>query len=146
MTLYIFNDSTGRQRADFYETQLSEDVLWQGESFEAFESETGLLIAQLGGFKVSKGKLTYSQALKDAYEASQIAPQTPQNKLRELVALMKTLDLPTQASFLPVSSGVETALNAGNVPLAVFVVNGIDTQGSAELEALKQAVLAILEA
>jgi hypothetical protein len=72
-------------------------------------------------------------------------PQTPQNKLRELVALMKTLDLPTQASFLPVSSGVETALNAGNVPLAVFVVNGIDTQGSAEVEALKQAVLAILE-
>jgi len=74
------------------------------------------------------------------------SPQTPQDKLRELVALMGTLDLPTQANFLPVSSGVETALNAGNVPLAVFVVNGVDTQGSAQLDALKQAVLAILEA
>ncbi|XVJ50898.1 MAG: hypothetical protein HEQ32_01930 [Vampirovibrio sp.] len=73
-------------------------------------------------------------------------PQTPQDKLRELVALMGTLDLPTQASFLPVSSGVETALNAGNVPLAIFVVQSIDTQGSDEIDALKQAVLEILEA
>lgn len=83
----------------------------------------------------------------DGYSQETLAlPQTPQDKLRELTALMGTLDLPTQANFLPVSSGVETALNAGNVPLAVFVVNGIDTQGSAELDALKQAVLMILEA
>jgi hypothetical protein len=73
-------------------------------------------------------------------------PKSPQDKLRELTVLMGTLDLPTQALFLPVSSNVETALNAGNVPLAVFVVSGIDTQGDAQLDALKQAVLAILEA
>jgi hypothetical protein len=145
MKLFIFNDSTGKQRADFYESELSEDVLWKGESLEAFE-ETGFSIAQLGGFKLKKGKLTYSQALKDAHDAPQEAVQTPLDKLRELVALMGGLDLQTQALFLPVSSGVETALNAGNLPLAVFVVNGIDTQGDAQLDALKQAVLAILEA
>jgi hypothetical protein len=83
----------------------------------------------------------------DGYsEAVLEVPQTPQDKLRELTALMSSLDLQTQALFLPVSSGVATALNAGNVPLAVFVVNGIDTQGDPQLEALKQAVLAILEA
>jgi hypothetical protein len=146
MPYFIFNDSTGRQRADFYESQISETILWQGESLEAFEAETGFSIAQLGGFKLTKGKLVYSQALKDAHDVPQVAPQTPQDKLRELVALMGSLDLPTQALFLPVSSGVETALNAGNVPLAIYVVSIIDTQGDAQLDALKQAVLAILEA
>jgi hypothetical protein len=113
MPYFIFNDSTGKQRSDFYTSQISEDILWQGESLEVFESETGFSIAQLGGFKLSKGKLTYSQALKDAYDAPQQAVQTPLDKLRELTA---------------------------------FVVNGIDTQGDAETDALKQAVLAILEA
>jgi hypothetical protein len=146
MPFFIFNQND-KQRADFYESQITDvEILWQGESVEAFESHTGFTIAQLGGFKINKGKLSYSQALKDAYDVPQIAPQTPQDKLRELTTLMGTLDLPTQANFLPVSSGVETALNAGNVPLAVFVVNGVDTQGSAQLDALKQDVLTILEA
>jgi len=146
MPFYIFNHND-TQRADFYESQITDvQILWQGESLEAFEAETGFSIAQLGGFKLNKGKLTYSQAIKDAHDAPQEAPQTPLDKLRELVALMGSLDLQTQALFLPVSTGVETALNAGNVPLAVFVVNGIDTQGDAQIDALKQAVLAILEA
>jgi hypothetical protein len=146
MPFFIFNDSTGKQRADFYTSQISEDILWQGESLEAFEAETGFSIAQLGGFGLEGGTLTFNQALKDAHDAPQEAVKTPQDKLRELVALMGSLDLQTQALFLPVSSNVETALNAGNLPLAVFVVNGTDTQGSVELDALKQAVLAILEA
>jgi hypothetical protein len=91
------------------------------------------------GEKFIKSLNGYSQEVPES-------PQTPQDKLRELTTLMGTLDLPTQANFLPVSSGVETALNAGNVPLAVFVVNGVDTQGSAQLDALKQDVLTILEA
>jgi hypothetical protein len=146
MPYFIFNDITGKQRADFYQDQLSEEILWQGESLSAFEEQTGFTIAQLGGFVLEGSTLTFDQALKDAHDAPQEAPQTPQDKLRELTALMSSLDLQTQALFLPVSSGVATALNAGNVPLAVFVVNGIDTQGDPQLEALKQAVLAILEA
>jgi hypothetical protein len=146
MPFYIFNQND-TQRADFYESQITDvQILWQGESLEAFEAETGFSIAQLGGFVLEGGTLTFDQALKDAHDAPQEAVKTPQDKLRELTALMGGLDLQTQALFLPVSSGVATALNAGNVPLAVFVVNGIDTQGDAQINALKQAVLAILEA
>jgi hypothetical protein len=146
MPYFIFNQND-KQRADFYESQITDvQILWQGESVDAFIAETGFSIAQLGGFALEEGILTFDQALKDAHDAPQEVPQTPQDKLRELTALMGGLDLQTQALFLPVSSGVATALNAGNVPLAVFVVNGIDTQGDPQLEALKNAVLAILEA
>ena len=77
MKLFIFNDSTGKQRADFYESELSEDVLWQGESVEAFEAETKLSIAQLGGFKLdNKKKLKFDQALKNAFDNPPPAPKT----------------------------------------------------------------------
>jgi hypothetical protein len=109
MPFFIFNDSTGKQRADFYTSQISEDILWQGESLEAFEAETGFSIAQLGGFKLKKGKLTYSQALKDAHDAPQQSSQAPLNEVYELTSLMGKLD-------------------------------------STQINALKQAVLAILEA
>ncbi len=146
MPFYIFNQND-TQRADFYESQITDvEILWQGESVDAFIADTGFSIEQLGGFVLEGGTLTFDQALKDAHDAPQEAIKTPQDKLRELTALMGGLDLQTQALFLPVSSGVATALNAGNVPLAVFVVNGIDTQGDAQINALKQAVLAILEA
>jgi hypothetical protein len=146
MPFYIFNQND-TQRADFYESQITDvEILWQGESVDAFIADTGFSIEQLGGFVLEGGTLTFDQALKDAHDAPQEAIKTPQDKLRELTALMGGLDLQTQALFLPVSSGVATALNAGNVPLAVFVVNAIDTQGDAQINALKQAVLAILEA
>jgi hypothetical protein len=73
-------------------------------------------------------------------------PQTPQDKLRELTALMAGLDLPTQASLISVSGDVITALNAGNVPLADFIVEGIDTTNNPQLTALKTAIQAILRA
>jgi hypothetical protein len=73
-------------------------------------------------------------------------PQTPLDKLRELTTLISTLDDETQADFLSASAGIATALNAGQVGVAIVVVNRIDTQGDPQLDALKQAVLAILEA
>ncbi|MFN7301440.1 MAG: hypothetical protein ACK5U7_08230 [Bacteroidota bacterium] len=83
----------------------------------------------------------------DGYsEAIPTLPKSPQDKLRELTALISTLDDETQADFLSASAGIATALNAGQVGVAIVVVNRIDTQGDPQLDALKQAVLAILEA
>jgi hypothetical protein len=146
MPFFIFNQND-TQRADFYESQITDvEILWQGESVDAFIAETGFSIAQLGGFVLEEGILTFDQALKDAHDAPQEAPQTPLDKLRELTALISTLDDETQADFLSASAGIATALNAGQVGVAIVVVNRIDTQGDAGREALKQAVLAILEA
>jgi hypothetical protein len=146
MPFFIFNQND-KQRADFYQSQITDvEILWQGESVEAFEAETGFSIAQLGGFVLEGGTLTFDQALKDAHDVPQEAVKTPQDKLRELTALISTLDNETQADFLSASAGIATALNAGQVGVAIVVVNRIDTQGDAGREALKQAVLAILEA
>jgi hypothetical protein len=149
MPYFIFNDSTGKQRADFYQDQLSEEILWQGESADAFIAETGFSIAQLGGFVLEGGTLTFDQALKDAHDAPQEAVKTPQDKLRELTAFMSSLDIPTQASYIAVSGYVETALNAGNVSLADFLIDGVPTTDpdpliQASKEQLKSAILAIL--
>ena len=146
MPFFIFNQNNN-QRADFYESQITDvEILWQGESLEAFEAETGFTIAQLGGFGLEGGTLTFDQALKDAHDAPQEAVQTPQDKLRELTVLISTLDNATQRSFLYVSRDVFVVLHAGNVSLAYDIVDDVETNGDPQLDALKQAVLAILEA
>jgi hypothetical protein len=73
-------------------------------------------------------------------------PKTPQDKLRELTALISTLDNATQRAFLYVSRDVFVVLQAGNVSLAYDIVDDVDTQNDPQREALKNAVLAILEA
>ena len=144
MPFFIFNQNN-TQRADFYESELSEDVLWQGESVEAFE-ETGFTLAQLGGFKLdNKKKLKFDQALKDAFDNPPPAPKTPQQKLVELTGLIASLDYETQADLSLYSGQIATHLNAGHIQVAKVVVGRIETNGNAQLEALKQAVQAILE-
>jgi hypothetical protein len=148
MPYFIFNDSTGKQRADFYTSQITDvEILWQGESLEAFIAETGFSIAQLGGFKLdNKKKLKFDQALKDAFDNPPLPPKTPQQKLVELTALIASLDYETQADLLPYSGQIATALNAGQVEVAKILVNRIETNEDSQLDALKQAVQAILEA
>ena len=86
----------------------------------------------------------------DGYtEAIPTLPKSPQDKLRELTALMSSLDIPTQASFIDVSGYVETALNANNVALADFLIDNVPTTDQdpliqASKEQLKSAILAIL--
>ena len=146
MPFYIFNQND-KQRADFYESQITDvEILWQGESVDAFIADTGFSIEQLGGFVLEGGTLTFDQALKDAHDAPQEAVKTPQDKLRELTALISTLDNETQADLIDDSGRIIDALSFGQVGVAKVLVTRIDTQGDAQLEALKQAVLAILEA
>jgi hypothetical protein len=83
----------------------------------------------------------------DGYtEAILELPKSPQDKLRELTALISTLDNETQADLIDDSGRIIDALSFGQVGVAKVLVTRIDTQGDAQLEALKQAVLAILEA
>ena len=78
-------------------------------------------------------------------EALPNLPKTPQQKLVELTGLIASLDYETQADLLPYSGQIATALNAGQVEVAKVVVGRIETNEDAQLEALKQAVQAILE-
>jgi len=145
MPFFIFNHA-GKQRADFYESQITDvEILWQGESVDAFTAETGFSIAQLGGFVLEGGTLTFDQALKDAHDAPQEAPQTPQEKLQILTAMVSELDDQKQADLLQGISGVYLALNAGNLNVAKLAVANIPTGNDPQLVAMKQAVLAILE-
>ena len=78
-------------------------------------------------------------------EALPNLPKSPQQKLVELTGLIASLDYETQADLLPYSGQIATALNAGQVEVAKVVVGRIETNEDAQLEALKQAVQAILE-
>jgi hypothetical protein len=81
----------------------------------------------------------------DGYtEAVPNLPKTPQEKLQELTALILTLDNATQKEFLPTSRDVFVVLQAGNVSLAVDIVEDVDVTGDANKEALKNAILEIL--
>jgi hypothetical protein len=89
--------------------------------------------------------LVEADSLEGYSEAVITLPKTPQQKLVELTGLIASLDYETQADLLLYSGQIATALNAGQVEVAKVVVGRIETNGNAQLEALKQAVQAILE-
>jgi hypothetical protein len=89
--------------------------------------------------------LVEADSLEGYSEALPNLPKTPQQKLVELTGLIASLDYETQADLLPYSGQIATALNAGQVEVAKVVVGRIETNEDAQLEALKQAVQAILE-
>ena len=123
MPFFIFNDSTGKQRADFYESEISEDVLWRGESVSAFTAETGFGIDQLGGFVFVGGTLTFDQTLKDAHDAPQEVVQTLEQKRSILVQGFNALDQETQLQFQDVAMRVFNSLLVENKPLALANLN-----------------------
>ncbi len=89
--------------------------------------------------------LVEADSLEGYSEAVITLPKTPQQKLVELTGLIASLDYETQADLLLYSGQIATALSAGQVEVAKVVVGRIETNGNAQLEALKQAVQAILE-
>jgi hypothetical protein len=113
---------------------------------EANATYTGFRMVEADWELGENETLVEADSLDGYSEAIPTLPKSPQDKLRELTALISTLDDETQADFLSASAGIATALNAGQVGVAIVVVNRIDTQGNPQLDALKQAVLAILEA
>jgi hypothetical protein len=141
MPYFIFNDSTGKQRADFYSSQISETILWQGESLEAFEAETGFTIAQLGGFKLSKGKLTYSQALKDAHDAPPPPPPLSLDSKRIiLMEQFKGLPELTRRAFKQTALDVEGFLRLEDVTNAIFFLEEAKTVPNADTVLLQNMI------
>jgi hypothetical protein len=144
MPYFIFNDSTGKQRADFYQDQLSEEILWQGESVEAFEAETGFSIAQLGGFKLdSRKKLKFDQALKDAFDAPSVPPITLDQKRLQLAESFKALPLATRVAFQAVAVTVDSALRLEDAELAVANLETAKTVEGANIELLQSMIVLI---
>lgn len=117
---YIITKGTGAKKYTGYRCATSDMEVNQGEKF----------IESLQG---------YTQEVL-------VLPKTPQQKLVELTGLIASLDYETQADLLPYSGQIATALNAGQVEVAKVVVGRIETNEDTQLESLKQAVLAILEA
>jgi hypothetical protein len=82
----------------------------------------------------------------DGYsEAIPTLPKTPLQKLQELTALIASLDYETQADLSAYTPQIATVLSAGQVEVAKILVNRISTDNKPQLEALKNAVIAILE-
>ena len=137
MPFFIFNQNN-KQRADFYESQITDvQILWQGESVEAFETETGFTLAQLGGFKLVKGKLAFSQALKDAFDNPPPPPLSLEEKRLLLADSFKALPIDTRVAFQGVAGNVESALRLGDVELALYNLEGAKLVEGANEEVLQ---------
>ena len=118
MPFFIFNHD-GLQRAETYiTTPTGLEILYEGESVDAFIAETGFSIAQLGGFVLEGSTLTFNQALKDAHDNA-TPPITLQAKRQVLVDLFKALPIETRLAFQQVAVTVDTALQLGDIELAL---------------------------
>jgi hypothetical protein len=83
----------------------------------------------------------------DGYsEAIPTLPKSPLQKLQELTILIASLDHETQADLSVYTPQIATVLSAGQVEVAKILVGRISTNSNPQLDALKDAVLAILEA
>ena len=137
MPFFIFNQNNN-QRADFYESQITDvEILWQGESVEAFTAETGFSIEQLGGFKLNKGKLAFSQALKDAFDNPPPPPLSLEQKRLMLIETFRGLPIDTRVKFQAIAVNVDTALKLGDVELALFNLEGAKLVTGADVELLQ---------
>lgn len=146
MPFFIFNQND-KQRADFYESQITDvEILWQGESVDAFEAETGFSIEQLGGFKLdNKKKLKFEQALKDAFDNPPPPPLSLEQKRLMLIETFRGLPIDTRVKFQAVAVNVDTALKLGDVELALFNLEGAKLVTGADVELL-QSMIQLLEA
>ena len=144
MPFFIFNQAD-KQRADFYESQITDvEILWQGESVDAFTADTGFSIEQLGGFKLTKGKLAFSQALKDAFDNPSPPPLSLEQKRLMLIETFRGLPIDTRVNFQAVAVNVDTALKLGDLELALFNLERAKLVTGADVKLL-QGMIQLLE-
>ena len=74
----------------------------------------------------------------------QVVPKTSQDMLRELTAIITSLDDETQADLIEDSGKILNALTFDQVGVAKVLTTRIETNGNLELDALKEVVLSIL--
>ena len=146
MKLYIFNNN-GQQIADFYRTTPDGDLLWVGENWEAFTTDTGYGPADVGGFFLNNHSITFSSSLRAAAVNPFARLLSPIDKLNILTERVEQLSEEKQIALLsPLSmSGVFLALNAGNIDVAKGVIATIPVGDDAELIALKNEAISLIE-
>ena len=88
--------------------------------------------------------LVEADSLDGFWEAVPTLPKSPLQKRDELIAFMLQLPQEVRTAFLPISTLVYVALGGGDLESAIDVVDGVDVTGDANKEALKSAILAIL--
>lgn len=139
MPFFIFNQNN-TQRADFYESELSEEVLWKGANWSEFETETGFNIDQLGGFKKENGVLVFDQALKDAFDAPPPVYLTLEQKRLQLIETYKTLPIETRLQFQQVALTVDISLKRGDIELALFNLEGAKAVAGANVPLIQSMI------
>jgi hypothetical protein len=146
MKLYIYN-YLSQQIADFYNIPPNGEILWVGESWQDFISDTGYTSEQVGGFYSSNGEITFNQGLLSQAINPIARLLSPIEKLNALTAQVAQLNEIKQVALLSPSgmSGVYLALNAGNVEVAKSVIENIPVGDDIELIALKNDAIALLE-
>jgi hypothetical protein len=144
--LYIYNNA-GQQIADFYHSDPQAEILWQGDSWEAFTTDTGYTASQIGGFFSSNGSISFDNALLITAVNPIARLLSPIEKLNTLIAQVAQLNETKQVALLSPSgmSGVFLALNAGNVDVAKGVIENIPVGDDAELISMKNNAIALLE-
>lgn len=122
MTLYIFNRQDGSQSADFYQNEITEDILWSGNSWQQFKNETGLNQSHIGGIVMLDGKLSFSQDKFDEMEKLKLPLASGKSLISFIESYFSTKPderterdhwkLRKQLQSLFVSSGISNTLNS----------------------------------
>ena len=146
MQLFIFNNA-GRQIADFYNTTPEGEILWVGKNWEAFTIDTGYGPADVGGFFLNNGSLSFSSELLATAVNPFARLLSPIEKLNILTERVEQLPQEKQIALLsPLGiNGVYLALNAGNIDVAKGVIATIPVGDDVELIALKNEAISLIE-
>jgi hypothetical protein len=146
MQLFIFNNA-GQQIAEFYRATPDGEMLWVGDSWEAFTLDTGYTPSEVGGFFLNNGSLSFSSELLATAVTPFARLLSPIDKLGILTERVEGLPEEKQVALLSPSgmSGVLLALDAGNLAVAKGVIQNIPVGEDSELIALKNDVISLLE-
>ena len=102
MKLYIFNKLDGFQSAEFYQNEITEDILWSGENWEQFTEETGLSQDEIGGIVKENGKLLFSIEKKAESEKQKLPMATGEGLIKFINETTES-SLNNQKAFVMVS-------------------------------------------
>ena len=141
MPFFIFNQND-KQRADFYQSQITDvEILWQGESVDAFTAETGFSIEQLGGFVLEEGTLTFNQQLYDGHNTPPPPPPLSTEEKRIMLAQqLRQLPAITRRDFKQVAQDVDAYLRNEDIENAIYTLEEAKLQPNADTALIQNMI------